>query len=95
VQVKSARSAVRQALLSLGDERIGRAIVLHVEAGLSWKSALAEAGVTSDSLTNRRVPKRPFLGIVSRAPFVAAFCSNDSRGYQRGIVRCCVRSGNA
>ncbi len=44
-RTKSVRSAVRQALLSLGDERIGVAIVLHVAGGLAWKKALAEAGV--------------------------------------------------
>jgi radical SAM superfamily enzyme YgiQ (UPF0313 family) len=45
VQTKSARVAVRQALFSLGDERIGQAIVNHVEGRLSWRQALAEAGV--------------------------------------------------
>lgn len=40
VRTKSVRSALRQALLSAGDERVGRAIVEHVTKGVSWKGAL-------------------------------------------------------
>jgi len=50
VQIKSVRSAIRQALFSTGNESIGRAIVLHVDQGLSWKKALREA------LANERFP---------------------------------------
>ena len=60
VQAKSARSAVRQALFSMGDERIGRAIVHHVEAGLSWKKALAEAGVDERFPHERKGPETSF-----------------------------------
>jgi radical SAM superfamily enzyme YgiQ (UPF0313 family) len=40
VQRKSTRSALRQALLSTGDERTGRAIVRMVTTGTSWNKAL-------------------------------------------------------
>jgi radical SAM superfamily enzyme YgiQ (UPF0313 family) len=45
VQLKSVRSALRQALISTGDASIGRAIAHQVEEKLSWKQALREAGV--------------------------------------------------
>lgn len=40
VRRKSTRSASRQALLSTGDRKVGRAIVLMVATGTSWKKAL-------------------------------------------------------
>jgi radical SAM superfamily enzyme YgiQ (UPF0313 family) len=60
VQLKSARSALRQALFSTGDERIGRAIVHHVEGGLSWKRALAEAGANVDFPHQKKGPETSF-----------------------------------
>ena len=45
VRMKSVRSAIRQALFSSGDEKIGRAIVHHVSDGFSWRKALRAAGV--------------------------------------------------
>jgi len=45
VKFKSMRSAERQALLSLGDEGVGRAVVLSVVEGLAWKKALQVSGV--------------------------------------------------
>jgi radical SAM superfamily enzyme YgiQ (UPF0313 family) len=45
VRMKSVRSAVRQALLSLGDERIGRGIIRYVRGNISWKKALGAEGV--------------------------------------------------
>ncbi len=45
VKFKSMRSAERQAVLSLGDERVGRAVVLSVVEGLAWKKALQVSGV--------------------------------------------------
>lgn len=45
VKAKSARSAIRQAILSLGDERVGAAITAYAAGGVSWKKALSGAGV--------------------------------------------------
>jgi radical SAM superfamily enzyme YgiQ (UPF0313 family) len=60
VQIKSVRSALRQALFSTGDERVGRAIVHHVEGGLSWKRALEEAGVNADFPHEKKGPETAF-----------------------------------
>jgi radical SAM superfamily enzyme YgiQ (UPF0313 family) len=60
VQIKSVRSALRQALFSTGDAAIGRAIVHHVEGGLSWKRALAEAGVNADFPHEKKGPETAF-----------------------------------
>ncbi|RJR29014.1 MAG: radical SAM protein [Candidatus Latescibacterota bacterium] len=59
-RTKSVRSAVRQALFSLGDERIGRAAVLHVAAGLAWKKALAASGADTEFIRARKGPETPF-----------------------------------
>jgi radical SAM superfamily enzyme YgiQ (UPF0313 family) len=59
-RTKSVRSAVRQALFSLGDERIGRAAAIHVTAGLSWKKALAAAGVDAEFPHAEKGPETPF-----------------------------------
>lgn len=45
VRTKSVRSALRQAVLSVGDARVGRAVVRCAGGGISWKRALHEAGV--------------------------------------------------
>jgi radical SAM superfamily enzyme YgiQ (UPF0313 family) len=60
VQIKSVRSALRQALFSTGDERVGRAIVHHVEGGLSWKRALEEAGVNAEFPHEKKGPETAF-----------------------------------
>jgi len=60
VQIKSVRSALRQALFSTGDEHVGRAIVHHVEGGLSWKRALEEAGVNADFPHEKKGPETAF-----------------------------------
>lgn len=60
VQTKSVRSAVRQALFSMGDERIGRAIVHHIESRLSWNKALAEAGVNGRFPHETKGPETSF-----------------------------------
>jgi radical SAM superfamily enzyme YgiQ (UPF0313 family) len=60
VSVKSVRSALRQALFSTGDERIGRAIVLHVVDGLSWKKALREAQVNERFPHEEKGPETSF-----------------------------------
>jgi radical SAM superfamily enzyme YgiQ (UPF0313 family) len=60
VQIKSVRSAIRQALFSTGDEAVGRAIVHHVEGGLSWKRSLKEAGVNVDFPHEKKGPETAF-----------------------------------
>ena len=60
VQIKSVRSAIRQALFSTGDEGIGRAIVHHVEGGLPWKKALKEAGVNERFPHEKKGPETSF-----------------------------------
>ncbi len=45
VRAKSVRSAVRQAVLSLGDAPTGRAVLAYARGGISWKRALVESGV--------------------------------------------------
>jgi radical SAM superfamily enzyme YgiQ (UPF0313 family) len=60
VQLKSVRSALRQALFSTGDERVGRAVVRHVEDGLSWRRALEEAGVNVDFPHEKKGPETSF-----------------------------------
>ena len=60
VQIKSVRSAVRQALFSTGDEGLGLAIVHHVEGGLPWKKALKIAGVNERFPHEKKGPETPF-----------------------------------
>ena len=45
VAIKSLRSALRQATISLGDERVGRAIRRFALGGISWGKSLRSAGV--------------------------------------------------
>ncbi len=59
-QMKSVRSALRQALFSTGDASIGRAIAHHIEGGLSWKRALAEAGVNANFPHEKKGPETAF-----------------------------------
>ena len=59
-RVKSARSAVRQAVLSLGDERLGEAIALHVERGTSWRRALGESGADEGFPHAQKGPETSF-----------------------------------
>jgi radical SAM superfamily enzyme YgiQ (UPF0313 family) len=60
VQIKSVRSAVRQALFSTGDEAVGRAIVHHIEEGLTWKKALRKAGVNERFPNEKKGPETSF-----------------------------------
>lgn len=59
-RTKSVRSAVRQALFSLGDERLGLAIALHAGKDLSWNRALAEAGVDAGFAHAKKGPETSF-----------------------------------
>lgn len=45
VKTKTVRSAMRQAVLSLGDEKVGYGIVRHITSGVSWKKAMSSEGV--------------------------------------------------
>jgi radical SAM superfamily enzyme YgiQ (UPF0313 family) len=45
IKTKTVRSAMRQAVLSLGDERVGRGIIRHVIDGVSWKKAMTVEGI--------------------------------------------------
>jgi radical SAM superfamily enzyme YgiQ (UPF0313 family) len=54
VRTKSVRSSVRQAVLSLGDHRVGSALIEYVSGGVSWKRALKAAGVDIDSIHRER-----------------------------------------
>lgn len=60
VQIKSVRSAIRQAIFSMGDELVGNAIVHYVEGGLSWKRALREAGVNESLHHEKKGPETSF-----------------------------------
>jgi len=48
VRSKSIRSALRQATISLGDERVGRAIMRYARGRISWGKALRDEGVRED-----------------------------------------------
>jgi radical SAM superfamily enzyme YgiQ (UPF0313 family) len=60
VRIKSVRSAIRQALFSTGDERVGHAIVGYVSHGISWKKALKEAGVNERFPHETKGPETSF-----------------------------------
>jgi radical SAM superfamily enzyme YgiQ (UPF0313 family) len=60
VRVKSVRSAVRQALFSTGDERVGRAIVHHVAESFSWNKALVAAGANARFPHEKKGPDSSF-----------------------------------
>ncbi len=53
-KTKSIRSSVRQAVLSLGDQRAGRALIDYASGGASWKMALTSAGVDIGSVHRER-----------------------------------------
>ncbi|MBU8922260.1 MAG: B12-binding domain-containing radical SAM protein [Bacteroidales bacterium] len=54
VKTKSIRSSLRQAFLSLGDQRAGRALIEYASGGISWKMALSSAGVDIASVHRER-----------------------------------------
>ena len=53
IKTMSVRMAVREALLSLGDEAVGRAVVRNVRDGVPWKRALRDEHVDVDGLIHR------------------------------------------
>lgn len=68
VQMKSIRSALRQALFSTGDEAVGRAIVYHVEGGLTWKRSLGDAGANVGFPHEKKGPETAFPWNVISGP---------------------------
>ena len=60
VHIKSLRSALRQATISLGDERVGRALCRYAEGRTSWGKALRSEGVTGEYLHEERGESSPF-----------------------------------
>lgn len=59
-RTKSVRSAVRQAVISLGDEKVGRAVVRYAGGGISWKKALEAEGADLRSLHIRKEARTEF-----------------------------------
>ncbi len=53
-KAKGFRSAARQAILSLGDERVGRAIILSAVEGVAWGVALRRVGFEDSILYSRK-----------------------------------------
>lgn len=88
-RTKSVRSAVRQAFLSLGDERVGKAAVLHVVEGLSWRKAIAAAGADEGFPHAEKGPGTPFPwdaipGLVHRSVLWKRFEAIASGGGDAG-----------
>ncbi len=67
VRLKSVRSSIRQAVLSLGDERVGMALVDLASGGISWKGALRKAGVDPSlpHMARENIDALPWYRIVS------------------------------
>lgn len=59
VSLKGVRAALRQAQLSLGDERTGEAAVRFAAGGTSWRRALSDAGVDPDAIHRERGLEAP------------------------------------
>jgi radical SAM superfamily enzyme YgiQ (UPF0313 family) len=85
VQTKSVRSAVRQAIFSLGDERVGNAIVHHVEGGFSWKRALGEAGVNERFPHEKKGPETSFPWDGISGPVRRAVLFRRFEALERGV----------
>jgi radical SAM superfamily enzyme YgiQ (UPF0313 family) len=60
VHTKSLRSALRQATISLGDERVGRALRRYAEGRISWGKALRNEGVMEEYLHEEKGESSPF-----------------------------------
>lgn len=60
VQVKSIRSALRQATISLGDEKVGRALCRYAEGRISWGKALRDEGVPEGYIHEEKGEGDPF-----------------------------------
>ena len=53
ISPKSAREEILQGVLSLGDERVGLAMLDTLEKGILWKLAVKERGVDIGKLLHR------------------------------------------
>lgn len=60
VHVKSLRSSLRQATISLGDARVGTALRIYAGGRISWGKALESAGVRESSRHDEKVEETPF-----------------------------------
>ena len=49
----SVRVALREAVISLGDDKVGSAIIENARDGVPWKKALSDNGVNVDKLIHR------------------------------------------
>jgi radical SAM superfamily enzyme YgiQ (UPF0313 family) len=56
VRTLSIRIAIREAVISLGNERVGHAIIEHVRDDVPWKKALRNAGVDDHVLVHESRP---------------------------------------
>jgi len=54
VRVKSLRSAMRQAVISLGDSRVGRAVIEFGSGRVNWQKALRDQGVDPSFIHRER-----------------------------------------
>jgi radical SAM superfamily enzyme YgiQ (UPF0313 family) len=59
--IKSERHSFYQALLSLGDRRVARAIEVAERNGQNWRAAVADAGIDAESYLFRDRSKDAFL----------------------------------
>jgi radical SAM superfamily enzyme YgiQ (UPF0313 family) len=84
VRTKSVRSAVRQALFSMGDERVGRAIVQHVADGFSWNKALRTAGVNERFPHEEKGPDASFPWDAIEGPVRRGFLFRRFEAMKRG-----------
>jgi radical SAM superfamily enzyme YgiQ (UPF0313 family) len=60
VTVKSLRSALRQATISLGDERVGKALRRFAKGRISWGKALRSEGVAEEAVHEEKGDSSPF-----------------------------------
>ncbi len=54
VRVKSIRGVFRQAVLSLGDEDVGKAVIKYGRGGISWKKALRNSNVDPEFIHDKK-----------------------------------------
>ena len=78
-KVMSIRAAVREAVISLGNEDVGYALIDSVRDGIPWKKALVRRGVNVDRLVHRektpdeRFPWDDISGETKKAALLATF----------------------
>ena len=78
-KVMSIRAAVREAVISLGNEDVGYALIDSVRDGIPWKKALVRRGVNAERLVHRektpdeRFPWDDITGETKKAALLATF----------------------